>query len=63
MSDPKTVNLLVINACKVEGQHIAVGEILTDVEAELAMELTGAGRTRVATDEEIKAAIDKQAKK
>lgn len=55
-SEPKPVNLVCINACKVDGEHIAAGELLMNVEAELAMELTGAGRTRLATDDDIAAA-------
>jgi hypothetical protein len=53
---PKTVNLLTLNPFKMEGEHYAVGQVLTDVEAELALELTGAGRTRLASDEDMAAA-------
>lgn len=56
MSDPKPVTLIVVNACKIDGKHVAVGEILTDVEFDLACELTGAGRTRLATDDDLAAA-------
>lgn len=55
-TEPKTVNLIVTNACKVDGDHLAVGELLLNVEADLAIELTGAGRTRLATAEDIAAA-------
>lgn len=53
MSQPKNVNLYVIDAVKVEGEHYGVGEVLIDVEPELAKELTGAGRTRLAADDEV----------
>lgn len=53
MANPKPVNLVCINAFKLEGDHIAVGAVLKNVEAELAKELTGAGRTRLATEEDL----------
>ena len=59
--DPKPVNLLCIEACKVDGNHLAKGEVLMNVPYDLATDLTGAGRTRLATDEDIAAA--KKAKK
>ena len=52
----KPVTLYTINAFKLEGDHVAVGTVLKDVEPELAKELTGAGRTRLATAEEVAAA-------
>ena len=55
-NDPKPVNLVCINACKIDGEHIAVGELLMNVESDLALELTGAARTRLATAEDIAAA-------
>lgn len=61
MAEAKTVNLHTISAFKHEGVHYAVGEVLHNCEAELAKELTGAGRTRKATDEEV--AADKRAAK
>lgn len=59
---PKTVNLVTTNPFKHEGEHYAVGHVLMGVEAELALELTGAGRTKLATEEDI-AAAKKAAKK
>lgn len=53
MAQPKTVHLMTISAFKREGEHIAVGTVLRDVEAELAKELTGAGRTRLATADDL----------
>jgi len=61
-TEPKPVNLIVTNACKIDGEHVAVGEILLNVEADLAIELTGAGRTRLATAEDIAAAEKAAAK-
>lgn len=54
-TQPKTVNLYAINPFKHDGEHFAVGDVLFNVEAELAKELTGANRTRLATDEDVKA--------
>ena len=52
MAEAKTVNLYTISAFKHDGVHFAVGEVLFDCESELAKELTGAGRTRKATEDE-----------
>lgn len=60
-TQPKPVDLICVSAYKHDGQHIAVGEIVLGVEAELAKELTAAGRTRLATDED-KAAVAAAAK-
>ena len=56
--EPKPVTLVVIDPVKIDGKHVAVGDILTDIDYELAVELTGAGRTRLATDDDIAAALD-----
>ena len=53
---PKTVTLFATTAFKIDGEHVAQGTVLKDVEAELAKELAGAGRARLATDEDIAAA-------
>lgn len=55
-SKPKPVDLFVINGTKVDGQHYGVGDVLTNVEPDLAKELTGAARTRLATPEEVEKA-------
>jgi hypothetical protein len=62
MATPKPVSIVVVNACKVDGKHLAVGDVLLDVEPDLAFELTGAGRTRLATAEDLAAAKKKPAK-
>lgn len=49
----KPVALYVSNPFKHDGRHYAEGEVLLDVEPEFAKELTGAGRTRLATAEDI----------
>lgn len=59
---PKTVNLVTVDPFKHAGQHFAVGQVLTNVESELALELTGAGRTRLATEEDLAVASKKAAK-
>ena len=53
MAQPKTVTLYATTAFKIDGAHVAQGEVLLDVEAELAKELAGAGRARLATPEDI----------
>ena len=64
MSTPegKPIDLVTIDAFKHDGKHWAVGEVLLAVEPDLAKELTGAGRTRLANDDD-KAAVAKAAKK
>ena len=55
-TEPKPVTLVCTNAFKHADRHYGIGEILEGVEYELATDLTGAGRTRLATDEDIAAA-------
>lgn len=54
--EPKPVTLVTVDPFKHAGTHYAVGDIVPNVEADLALELTGAGRTRLATDDDIAAA-------
>lgn len=54
--NPKPVPLYIENACKIDGQHIAQGTVLPSVDYELATDLVGAGRARLATAEDIAAA-------
>lgn len=54
MAQAKPITLYCISAFKLEGKHIAVGTVIPDVEPELAKELTGAGRTRLATADDHK---------
>lgn len=56
MAQPKNVNLVATSAFKHDGEHIAVGAIVKNVDAELAKELAGQGRARLATDEDLAAA-------
>ena len=58
----KPVDLVTTDAFKHDGKHWAIGDVLLGVEPDLAKELTGAGRTRLATDDD-KAAVAKAAKK
>lgn len=58
----KPVDLMTIDPFKLDGEHVAKGTVLFGVDAEMAKELTGAGRTRLATDDEV-AAVRKAAKK
>jgi len=61
----KTADLYITDAVKIDGEHHAQGEIICDVEAELAKELAGQGRARLATEAEVAAARkgDKKAAK
>ena len=52
---PKTVNLVTVTAFKHAEKHHAVGDVLINVEADLALELTGAGRTRLASEDDLAA--------
>lgn len=52
MAEPKNVSIYITDAVKIEGAHHAVGEVLHNVEPELAKELAGAGRCRLATDDD-----------
>lgn len=61
-TEGKPVDLTTIDAFKHDGDHYAVGDVMSSMDPELAKELTGAGRTRLATDEE-SAAAKKAAKK
>lgn len=58
----KTAHIVITDAVKIDGQHHAVGEVLENVDASLAKELAGAGRARLATDEEVAAAAKAAAK-
>jgi hypothetical protein len=52
MADPKKVDIVITDAVKVNGEHYAVGDVLTAVDYELAAELAGAGRARLAAPAE-----------
>ena len=49
----KPVSITITDAVKIDGKHKAVGDVLIDFDGELAKELAGAGRARLATAEEI----------
>lgn len=53
------VDLFCISGFKHDGRHFAVGDVLPAVEADLAKELAGNGRARLATAEEASAAKPK----
>ena len=53
MAEKKTVSVTIIDAVKVDGVHYAVGDVLKDIDVELAKELAGAGRARLASDEDM----------
>lgn len=57
----KPVDLVCISPFKHDGAHIATGEILLNCDAELAKELAGAGRARLATAEDKAAAAKAKA--
>lgn len=49
----KNVPLYITDAVKIDGAHYAVGDVIPDVHPELAKELAGAGRARLATEEDM----------
>lgn len=51
--EPKNVDIVITDPVKVEGKHYAIGDVLPQCDAELAKELAGAGRARLATEEEV----------
>ena len=60
----KPSDVIVIESCKIDGEHVERGTIIKDMSVELAMELAGAGKVRAATPEavkEIRAAVKAQA--
>jgi len=50
---PKPVDIYITDAVKIDGEHFATGEVLLQFDPELAKELAGAGRARLATEEEV----------
>jgi hypothetical protein len=54
--NPKQISIVITDAVKFDGQHRAVGEVLKNIDYPAAAELVGAGRARLATDEDIAAA-------
>lgn len=55
-TQPKPVDLITTVGVKIEGEHVDAGTMLPAVEFELAMDIVGAGRARLASDEDIAAA-------
>ena len=55
-NQPKPVTLFAVTGFKIEGEHVTQGSIVKDVEPELAKELAGQGRARLATEADIAAA-------
>lgn len=52
-NQPKTENLIVVDACLIGGQHTEVGTLLRDVPVGDARDLRSSGRVRLASDEEL----------
>lgn len=62
--DGKPVDVIAIESFKNEGEHVERGTVLKQMPADLAMELAGAGKVRLATKDamdEIKSAIKARA--
>ncbi|MDD0817207.1 hypothetical protein PSQ39_21410 [Curvibacter sp. HBC28] len=53
---PKRVAITLVENTAVDGEHIAAGTTLLDVPGELAVELAGQGKARLATEAEIEGA-------
>ena len=58
----KPVDIVCVDAFKHDGQHIVVGQVLEAVEPDLAKELAGNGRARLAKAEDVAAWKAAQAK-
>lgn len=54
-TNTKPLHLIAIDGFKHEGRHYVPGEILRDADKDLALELAGAGRARLATSDELEA--------
>ena len=52
-NEGKPVNLMVIENTSIEGKYVEAGTVLKNVPAEMAMDLAGAGKVRVATEAEL----------
>lgn len=62
MAEPKSVPLIITSAVKIDGEHYGVGDLLPSVDPELAKELAGQGRARLASDDEVAKAQAAKAK-
>lgn len=51
----KPVDVLCTSAFKHDGQHIEVGQVITGMASDLAIELAGNGRVRLAKEEDVAA--------
>lgn len=60
-TQPKPVDLMTTEGVKIEGEHVEAGTLLSAVDFELAMDIVGAGRARLANDDD-RAAAAKAAK-
>lgn len=64
MDKNKPVDLLVVEATKIDGEHLPIATKLNKVETELAFELVGSGKCRLYTPElekELKARVKSEA--
>lgn len=50
IQEEKKVDVIVVEACKIDGKHIECDTEIKGMDANFAMELAGSGRVRVATD-------------
>lgn len=60
--NPKPVDVIAATAFKLDGEHIPVGQLIRGMDGELAKELAGQARVRMATDEELAADAKASAK-
>lgn len=52
----KPVDVIAVESFRLEGQHVERFTVLKSMDADLAMELAGAGKVRAATEEALKEA-------
>jgi|GEM_PF-4092646 len=62
MATKETVDLLITEDTRIDGKEVSRGALLTDVTVDLAYQLAGAGKARMATADEV-AAVASRAKK
>lgn len=51
--NPKPVAITLLENTGIDGHHVPAGTTLLDVDGDLAVELAGQGKARLATDEEV----------
>lgn len=53
---PKPVDIILVENTGIDGEHVPAGTVLLGVDGDLAMELAGQGKARVATEADVEKA-------